>query len=212
MLNEIFNEYKGPTSSSSLITSNNASKTKTEDKNKDAFLNEEYVLSMKSKTDEVMQKYCTLYDKDSIKPLNINYLNKKHNREESKKTAGPQWFNFKPPEITPELKDDLKAMQLKQFIDPTNFHKKNDMKTIPKYFQIGTIQDNIVDGKKNRLRKDQVHGRIIEELIDMDKKNNYSTRKFEEYQDQRRKIGLKKTKLNKYKLQTKSKSKKVVFK
>ena len=168
---------------------------------------------MKSKCSEILNKYCTLYDKEKcVQPLNINYVNKKARKEEMKNTTGPLWYNMKAPELTPELKEDLKAMQIKQYTDPTQFFKKNDKNKLEKFFQIGTIQDNILEGKKNRLRKSEVRNRIAEEILDRDISKNYTLKKFDEIQKQRRKIGLKKSQLNKYKLKTKGKTKGVVAK
>ena len=86
-----------------------------------------------------------------------------------------------------------------------------DRDILPKFFQLGTILDNIVDGKKNRLKKSEVKGRLAEEFLEEDKEKKYSLRKFEELQDARRKVGLKKTNLNKYKLKSKRNSKKSGF-
>lgn len=211
MLNEIFNSNITP--DSIFEEEKGDIKDKTRNKKEDELLNEEYSLSMKSKCSEILKKYCTLYDKEKcVQPLNINYINKKAKKEEMKNTAGPLWYNMKAPELTPELKEDLKAMQVKQYTDPTQFFKKNDKNKLEKFFQIGTIQDNILEGKKNRLRKSEVRNRIAEEILDRDISKNYTLKKFDEIQKQRRKIGLKKSQLNKYKLKTKGKTKGVVAK
>ena len=208
MLNNIFSQY----SKSSKLSKNEEDK-KSSNKNNifnEDFLNENENLSMNTKCDEVMKKYCTLYkdeedettsnnNKYSIKPLNHRYLEQKDRRVEHSKTTGEGWFNMKAPELTPELKEDLKTIQLRHIIDPSRFYKKLDRNNLPKFFQIGTILDNIVDGKKNRLKKEDIKSRIAEEFLELDKEKNYSLRKFEEFQDQRRKLGLKKSKLNKYK-------------
>jgi hypothetical protein len=203
MLDNIFQNYKK--------TPNGKSKDITND-----FLNGEEVVSVKAKCDDVMKQYCTLYqdtqNKYSIKPLNQEYLEKKRRRQENANSAGPQWNNMKAPELTPELKEDLIALQLKNYIDPTQFNKKNDRKNLPKFFQVGKIEDNIIEGKRYRLKKSEVKSRIAEEVLDSDLSKKYSMKKFEEYQQQRKKIGLKKSKLNKYKLKNKSKSKGVVMK
>ena len=112
---------------------------------------------------------------------------------------------MKAPELTTELKQELKAVQLGKLSEPFQFHKKNDRKGYAKFFQIGVIQDNILDGKANRLKKSEVKNRIAEQLLDYDLEKNFTLRKFNEYQEQRKKIGLKKSKLNKYKLKTKGK-------
>lgn len=50
--------------------------------------------------------------------------------------AGDEWYNMKAVEMTPELQNDLKAIQMRSVLDPKRFYRKNDMKTLPKYFQV----------------------------------------------------------------------------
>ena len=214
MLNEIFSKYRNDDNNEDLknedideIDNDNIIKTdKVENQKNSDFLNENELLTYKKKSSEIMSKYCTLYSKDNaIKPLNENYLEKKRKREENKKTTGPKWFNMKAPELTTELKQELKAVQLGKLSEPFQFHKKSDRKGYAKFFQIGTIQDNILDGKANRLKKSEIKNRIAEQLLDFDKEQNFTLRKFNEYQEQRKKLGIKKSKLNKFKLKSKGK-------
>ena len=214
MLNEIFSKYRNDDNNEDLknedideIDNDNIIKTdKVENQKNSDFLNENELLTYKKKSSEIMSKYCTLYSKDNaIKPLNENYLEKKRKREENKKTTGPKWFNMKAPELTTELKQELKAVQLGKLSEPFQFHKKSDRKGYAKFFQIGTIQDNILDGKANRLKKSDIKNRIAEQLLDFDKEQNFTLRKFNEYQEQRKKLGIKKSKLNKFKLKSKGK-------
>ena len=210
MLDEIFNEK---VIDNSISDDEEVSKEKKQIKKEDNVFHREVESSMKSRCADILNKYCTLYDKDKcIQPLNINHINKKKRIEEMKNSTGPMWFNMTAPEMTPELKEDLKAMQVKQYTDPTQFFKKNDKKKLAKFFQIGTIQDNILEGKKNRLKKSEVRNRIAEEILDRDISKSYTLKKFDEIQKQRRKIGLKKSQLNKYKLRTKGKTRGVVAK
>jgi len=209
MLNNIFQKY----------SKNNESNLKKEKEAKvDDFLNEEENLSLKKKSEEALKKYCHLYDeledssnKYSIKPLNHQFVEKKNRKVEHQKSTGEGWFNMKAPELTPEIKEDLKAIQLRHIIDPGRFYKKLDQETIPKFFQIGTIMDNILDGKKNRLKKNEIKQSIAEEFLESDMVKKYSLRKFEELQEQRRKLGLRKNKLNKYKMQNRKKSRKAEY-
>lgn len=204
------------------------------------FLDEFNKFSDNQKSEEILKKYCTLYNDEEmelektfsnktnnlsinkkfeknhfgnygIKPLNHDYQQKKIRREDNLKTTGPEWFNMQAPELTPELKEDLKALQLKNIIDPSRFYKKSDAKKLPKFFQVGKILDNITDGKKYRLRKSEVKNRIAEEILEADLAKNYSLRKFEELQGKRRKLGLKKMKINKYKMKNKKSSGKKDF-
>jgi hypothetical protein len=178
-------------------------------KEKSLFLNEEKCFDQKSKIDDIMNKYCTLY-KEEIKPINHDFLNKKQRKVDRQKTAGENWFNLPSPELTPELKQDLKALELRGVIN-SKFYKNIDRDRLPKFFHVGTIQDNIIDGKNSRLKKNEVKERLLEEFLQEDIKTNYTKRKFDEFQDQRRKISLKKQKVNKYKLQNRKKQRKADF-
>jgi hypothetical protein len=228
MLNTIFSKYQTKLKETDLEDKDDSQKPKNRGRNKNRDEAEvdplEEIIkthkidpSVKSKCDNILKQYCTLYNEDksldkySIKPLNHKYLEQKKRREDHGQTTGPEWFDMKAPELTPELKDDLKALQLRNIIDPTKFYKKMDRNGLPKFFQIGTIQDNILDGKKSRLKKSEVRERIAEEILETDVAKSYSLRKFEEIQSKRRNLGLYKTKLNKYKLKSKKKGKKGEF-
>ena len=217
MLNEIFKKYRKLSNEDNkeVLKDDNIEESKLEIENNNKnlknninedFLNEKEILNTKKKNEEIISKYCTLYNKNNqIKPLNENFLEKKRRREENMKTTGPKWFNMKAPELTTEIKQELKAVQLGRLSEPFQFHKKSDRKGYAKFFQIGTIQDNILDGKASRLKKSEIKNRIAEQLLDFDIEQNFTLRKFNEYQEKRKKIGLKKSSLNKYKLQSKGK-------
>ena len=207
MLNEIFSKYRNDDNNLDLNSEEESNDNNNKQENfKSDFLNEKDLLTYKKKSANIMSKYCTLYSKDNaVKPLNENYLEKKRKREENKRTTGPKWFNMKAPELTTELKQELKAVQLGNLSQPFQFHKKNDRKGYAKFFQIGTIQDNILDGKANRLKKSEIKNTIAQQLLDFDLEQNYTLRKFNEYQEQRKNIGIKKSKLNKFKLKSKGK-------
>jgi hypothetical protein len=209
MLEEILNKHKIQKKAGEITNFGG-------DKSSGLFLNDEKCFDQKNKVDEVMKKYCTLYndnkeDKYSIKPMNYDFLQKKQIKAEKSKTAGKAWFDLPAPVLTQELKNDLKAIQLRSIIDPSRFYKKLDRKKLPKYFQIGTIQDNIIEGKNNRLKKSEVKDRIHEEFLAQDKAVNFTKRKFDELQSQRRKISMKKQKVNKYKLKVRGNQRKTDF-
>lgn len=207
MLEKIFDDYRKKSKNYSenegtLELKNNTQPSKAE---KEDFLNEEQVLDVKAKSDEILAKYCTLYKKGGLEPLNQQYLSKKRSREDRKSSAGPNWFNMKAPDLTPELLNELKAVKYGRIAEPFQFHKKDDRKGFAKIFQVGVIKDNIVDGKSQRLRKNEVKNSITKELLEFDKEQNFTLRKFNEYNEQRMKVGMKKNKLNKYKIKNKGK-------
>lgn len=38
--------------------------------------------------------------------------------------------------MTEEIKNDLEVLQMRSVLDPKHFYKKNDLKVLPKYFQV----------------------------------------------------------------------------
>jgi hypothetical protein len=180
---------------------------------------EEKLKDLGNKHNEVLSKHAKFLSNDTsesikntkVKALNNEYLQKKRRKEESKNTLGKDWFDMKVPEMTPEIRQDLKALQLRNIIDPSRFYKKMDRKTIPKFFQIGKVEDNILDGKASRMKKSEVKSRFAEEILEADKIRNFTLNKFNEIQEERRKMGKKKLKMNKFKLKNWTKSRKSEF-
>lgn len=57
-------------------------------------------------------------------------------KKERSKTKGDQWYNLPAPEMTEEKERDLEIIQMRSILNPKQFYKKNDLKTLPKYFQV----------------------------------------------------------------------------
>ncbi|XP_044527942.1 deoxynucleotidyltransferase terminal-interacting protein 2 [Gracilinanus agilis] len=133
---------------------------------------------------ELLQKSIITPDfekKDCIPPYKESQFQlKKKRREERKKTAGDGWFGMKAPELTTELKNDLKALQMRASMDPKRFYKKNDRDGFPKYFQVGTIVDSPADFYHSRIPKKQRKRTIVEELLADSEFRRYNKRKYTE--------------------------------
>ncbi|XP_041528472.1 deoxynucleotidyltransferase terminal-interacting protein 2 [Microtus oregoni] len=104
----------------------------------------------------------------------------KQRRKERQKTAGDGWFGMKAPELTDELKNDLKALRMRASMDPKRFYKKNDRDGFPKYFQVGTIADNPADFYHSRIPKKQRKKTIVEELLADSEFRRFNRRKYSE--------------------------------
>nr|XP_055023589.1 deoxynucleotidyltransferase terminal-interacting protein 2 [Misgurnus anguillicaudatus] len=123
----------------------------------------------KNKVDELLKKSVIDADfekKDAAPPYkeskNAAKLKRKMERE---KTTGDGWFNMKAPELTEELKNDLKVLKMRSALDPKRFYKKNDREGFPKYFQVGTVVDSPVDYYSSRIPKTQRKRTVVEELL-----------------------------------------------
>ncbi|CAH6789101.1 deoxynucleotidyltransferase terminal-interacting protein 2 [Phodopus roborovskii] len=104
----------------------------------------------------------------------------KQRRKERQKTAGNGWFGMKAPELTDELRNDLKALKMRASMDPKRFYKKNDRDGFPKYFQVGTIVDNPADFYHSRIPKKQRKKTIVEELLADSEFRRFNRRKYSE--------------------------------
>ncbi|XP_061489740.1 deoxynucleotidyltransferase terminal-interacting protein 2 [Rhineura floridana] len=142
------------------------------------------VVSLKeNKKDELLQKSVITpdFEKKECIPLkeSVHQL-KKQRRAEREKTTGDGWFGMKAPEMTDELKNDLKALKMRAAIDPKRFYKKNDREGLPKYFQVGTIVDTPLDFYHARIPKKERKKNIVEELLADSEFRRYNKRKYQD--------------------------------
>uniref|UniRef100_A0A8C5MJ48 Fcf2 pre-rRNA processing C-terminal domain-containing protein n=1 Tax=Leptobrachium leishanense TaxID=445787 RepID=A0A8C5MJ48_9ANUR len=125
-------------------------------------------------TPDFEKKDCVPSHKELTKQL------KKQRKEEKEKSTGRGWFDMKAPELTDELKNDLKALKMRSALDPKRFYKKNDRDGFPKYFQVGTVVDSSVDFYHSRIPKKERKRTIVEELLADAEFRRYNKRKFQE--------------------------------
>ncbi|XP_048395219.2 deoxynucleotidyltransferase terminal-interacting protein 2 [Stegostoma tigrinum] len=118
---------------------------------------------------------------DRVPPLkeSIRHLKKKR-RKERAQTAGDGWYNMKAPDLTDELKNDLKALKMRAAINPKRFYKKNDREGFPKYFQVGTVLDNPVDFYHSRIPKKERKRTMVEELLADAEFRRYNKKKYQQ--------------------------------
>ncbi|MCL7028670.1 hypothetical protein MKW94_000384 [Papaver nudicaule] len=88
-------------------------------------------------------------------------------RKQLKDTTGKNWFDMPAQTITPEIKNDIQIIKLRNVIDPKRHYKKGDsnLKELPKYFQMGTVIESPTDFYSGRLTKKERKQSIAEELL-----------------------------------------------
>ncbi|XP_034234440.1 deoxynucleotidyltransferase terminal-interacting protein 2-like [Thrips palmi] len=86
-------------------------------------------------------------------------------KEERAKSTGKNWYNMKAPELTEEMKNDLEILKMRSSLDPKHFYKKNDFKTLPKYFQVGRIVESAADFYHSRIPKKDRKKTLVDELL-----------------------------------------------
>ncbi|KAM6398176.1 deoxynucleotidyltransferase terminal-interacting protein 2 [Pluvialis apricaria] len=136
------------------------------------------------KKDQLLQKSIITPDfekKECVPPFreSLHQL-KKQRRAERAKTTGDGWYGMKAPEITSELKNDLKVLKMRASLDPKHFYKKNDRDGLPKYFQVGTVVDSPIDFYHSRIPKKQRKRTIVEELLADSEFRRYNKKKYQE--------------------------------
>lgn len=112
---------------------------------------------------------------------------------------GSGWFDLPATEVTEEMHNELKIIQMRSVLNPKQFYKKNDLKILPKYFQIGTVQHSVIDHHKEKKTR-KSHRTLVDELLDDETFQNFNKRKYKEVNERKNKnSGLKKLtkKLNK---------------
>ncbi|GAB2225893.1 hypothetical protein Drorol1_Dr00021664 [Drosera rotundifolia] len=122
-----------------------------------------------------------------VPPNDPRKLNK-WRRKQVKDTAGKNWFDMPAPVLTPELKLDLKLLKLRGVIDPKRHYVKGDAKskTLPKYFQVGTVVESPFESYSSRLTQKERKPTIADELLSDEKLKEYRKRKVREIEENNR--------------------------
>ncbi|XP_041704914.1 deoxynucleotidyltransferase terminal-interacting protein 2 [Coregonus clupeaformis] len=110
-------------------------------------------------------------------------------KEERDKTTGAGWFNMRAPEMTEELKGDLKALKMRGAMDPKRFYKKNDRDGFPKYFQVATVVDSPVDFYHSRVPKKDRKRTMVEELLADAEFRHNNKKKYQQIMTEKAAIG-----------------------
>ncbi|GAB6031457.1 hypothetical protein CHUAL_009226 [Chamberlinius hualienensis] len=116
-----------------------------------------------------------------LNPVESLRQKKKAKRIEREKTKGSRWFNLPKGEMTEEVKDDLSILQMRSTLDPKHFYKSNDLKVLPKYFQVGTVLDSPLD-RYQSIPKRQRKRTLVEELLADAEFKRYNKIKYSEIQ------------------------------
>ncbi|XP_018806205.1 rRNA-processing protein fcf2-like [Juglans regia] len=112
-------------------------------------------------------------------------------RKQLKDTTSKSWYEMPAQTITPEIEKDLRLLKLRSAIDPKRHYKKGDSKskTLPKYFQLGTVVESASDFFTGRLTKKQRKATIADELLSDHTLAKYRKRKVQEIEKKNRPAG-----------------------
>jgi len=113
----------------------------------------------------------------------------KKGKEERSKTKGKNWFNLPATEVTDEVKNDLEIIQMRSVLDPQHFYKKNDLKVLPKYFQVGKVLPSPLDYYNERDTRKSKRKTLVDELMDDAQFQRFNKRKYGEVMEERKRSG-----------------------
>lgn len=65
---------------------------------------------------------------------------------------------------------------MRSVLNPTHFYKKNDLKTLPKYFQVGTVLPSPLDKFNDRGERVTKKKSLVDELLEVITKKKHFIR------------------------------------
>lgn len=86
------------------------------------------------------------------------------------------------PQLTPELKNDLRLLQMRNALDPSRHYKANDSKKPPRFFQVGRIVADSADFYSSRIPRRQRKQTLVDELLADEEFRRYHKNKYAELQ------------------------------
>ena len=115
-----------------------------------------------------------------IKPL-PSHKSVKADKKSEQPHSGPDWFNMPAPEMTPELKDDIRLLSLRSALDPKRFYKKGDRVVTSRFLQVGTVVNDASSYYTDRSsRKQRAAPTIVDSLLRDVQRKQYLKRKYGE--------------------------------
>ncbi|KAG4304004.1 hypothetical protein PORY_002527 [Pneumocystis oryctolagi] len=131
---------------------------------------------------EVIEKSYRIID-DNI-DRSIEYekpLSRKEKQNKKEETAGEKWFHMPKTELTESLKTELQILKMRNILDPKRHYRKDNRKELPKYFQIGTMIDDVLNTPLEELSKKRTHT-ILDEILEDQDKRQYFKKKYNDIQ------------------------------
>nr|CAG4642142.1 EOG090X0GO7 [Eurycercus lamellatus] len=122
-----------------------------------------------SKDDKLMEKSVLKPGFEKLEAVPAYSESTRHLKMERRKLAskskGDKWFNLPATEMTEEKLRDLEVIQMRSILNPKQFYKKNDLKVLPKYFQVGTVVDSAADFYHGRVPRKDRKKTLVDELM-----------------------------------------------
>jgi hypothetical protein len=98
-------------------------------------------------------------------------------------STGSKWFDMPAPHMTPELKNDLRLLRMRNALDPSQHYKANDSNKLPRYFQVGRVVADSAEFYSSRIPRRQQKQTLVDELLANEQFQKYQHKKYMELQE-----------------------------
>lgn len=99
-----------------------------------------------------------------------------------KDTAGSNWFDMPATELTESVKRDIQLLKMRNALDPKRHYRRENTKSMPKYFQVGSIVEGPQDFYSSRIPTRERKETIVDELLHDSERRSYFKKKYLELQ------------------------------
>jgi hypothetical protein len=143
-------------------------------------------LSWGETEEELLKKSVITSDfekKETAPPMYVSkYAKAKARKEAREKSTGSGWYEMQAPEMTAELKNDLKLLRMRGALDPSQHYKASDWKKLPRYFEVGKMVSGPAEFYSSRVPKRQRKQTIMDELLQDHQFKRYQKKKYSDLQ------------------------------
>nr|CAG4645896.1 EOG090X0GO7 [Lynceus sp. MCZ IZ 141354] len=147
---------------------------------------------LSSNVDKLMEKSVLkpgIEKLDALPPYEESVRREKAQRKtDREKSKGKNWYDLPATELTEEKQRDLEILQMRSVLNPKQFYKKNDLKVLPKYFQIGKVLDSPADFYHSRVPIKERKKTLVEELMADAEFQQYNKRKYADIITEKQKL------------------------
>eukprot|EP00056_Hartaetosiga_gracilis_P022668 m.32160 g.32160 ORF g.32160 m.32160 type:complete len:176 (+) comp9766_c0_seq1:70-597(+) len=107
----------------------------------------------------------------------VQKMAEKRRKKQQNDNTGKNWFNMTAPQMTEELKNDLKILKMKGALDAKRHYKRDDASGLPKYFHVGTLESNSASFYSDPSTKKAKKTSLVDHLLnDMEKRKQRKKR------------------------------------
>jgi len=122
---------------------------------------------------------------ESVPSLNPRKL-RREAKKNAPKTAGPGWFDLPSTELTPEVKTDLKMIEMRAYMDPKHFFKRDRSRLGGGFVQIGKVIEGPGEFYSARIPRKERGNSIVDQILKDRETRRFLKRKHDEIAKKRK--------------------------